>query len=67
VIEERARDLGYHSAVFRCVHLAYGVGGVRVGELLGAREGAAPGRRILVATSSRCHAAVGALRIGGRG
>jgi len=67
VIEERARDLGYRPAVFRCVHLAYGVGGVRVGELLGAREGAAPGRRILVATSSRCHAAVGALRIGGRG
>ncbi|HKF77410.1 MAG TPA: hypothetical protein VE953_09295 [Terriglobales bacterium] len=70
VIEERARDLGYRPAVFRCVHLAYGVGGVQARELLAARE-AADGRggdgRVLVATSSRCHAAVGALRVGGRG
>jgi hypothetical protein len=66
-IEERARALGYRPAVFRCVHLAFGVGGIRAAELLAAREGArtagAGGRRLLVATSSRCHAAVGALRI----
>jgi hypothetical protein len=66
-IEERARDLGYWPAVFRCVHLAFGVGGVRVSDLLAAREqartAAAGDRGILVATSSRCHAAVGGLRI----
>jgi hypothetical protein len=66
VIEERARELGYQPAVFRCVHLAQGVGGIRVGDLLEAREAAgAGGRPILVATSSHCHAAVGALRVGG--
>jgi hypothetical protein len=66
-IEERARDLGYWPAVFRCVHLAFGVGGIRVADMLAARAEArragAGGRRILVATSSRCHAAVGALRV----
>jgi len=69
IIEGRARDLGYRPAVFRCVHLAHGVGGIRVGELLDAREAAAGpgGGRILVATSSRCHAAVGALEVGWRG
>jgi hypothetical protein len=68
-IEERARELGYRPAVFRCVHVAYGVGGVRVGALRAAREGAAGavGERVLVATSSRCHAAVGALRVGESG
>jgi hypothetical protein len=67
LIEERARDLGWWPAVFRCVHLAHGVGGIGVGELLEARAGAgAAGGRILVATSSRCHAAVGALRVGER-
>lgn len=65
VIEERARELGYRPAVFRCVHLAHGVGGIRVGELLrAAGEGAGAGERVLVATSSRCHAAVGALQVG---
>jgi len=66
-IEERAGDLGYCAAVFRCVHLAFGVGGIRAADLLEARERAraagAAGRRILVATSSRCHAAVGALQV----
>jgi hypothetical protein len=70
-IEERARDLGYWPAVFRCVHLAFGVGGIRAADLLAARDGVrtvgAGGRRILVATSSRCHAAVGALRVGKTG
>ncbi len=67
VIEERAVALGYRPAVFRCLHLAHGVGGVRVGDLLTARQGAASGGRVLVATSSRCHAAVGALRVRARG
>jgi hypothetical protein len=66
VIEERARGLGYRPAVFRCLHLAHGVGGVPAGDLLRARDGAASGQRLLVATSSRCHAAVGALRVGER-
>jgi hypothetical protein len=66
VIEERARELGYRPAVFRCLHLAHGVGGVPVGDLLRARDAAASGERLLVATSSRCHAAVGALRVGER-
>ena len=47
----------------RAVHLAHGVGGIRVGDLLEARRAAGLGsEEVLVATSSRCHAAVGALR-----
>ena len=63
LIEERAARLGYRPAVFRCLPLASGVGSVRVAEVLAARDrlrgSDAP---VLVATSSRCHAAVGALR-----
>jgi hypothetical protein len=68
VIEERAGALGYLPAVFRCAQLGGGVGGVRVGELRAAREAARRGGRglVLVATHSRCHAAVGALRVGPR-
>ena len=66
MIEERAAELGCRPAVFRCLHLANGVGAVPVGDLLAARDQAAPGRPVLVATSSRCHAAVGLLRPGGR-
>lgn len=67
LIEDRARELGWWPAVFRCVHLAHGVGAIGVGALLEAREGARAARgRVLVATSSRCHAAVGALRLGER-
>jgi hypothetical protein len=62
LIEERAGALGYRPAVFRCLQVAGGVGGVRVRDLLAAREGAARDELVLVATSSRCHAAVGALR-----
>lgn len=65
IVEERARALGYRPAVFRCLHLANGVGSVGVAALLRARErlaGDRSGPRVLVATSSRCHAAVGALR-----
>jgi hypothetical protein len=61
-IEERSRALGLEPAVFRCVHLANGVGSIRVGEVLAARERLAGTAGAVVATSSRCHAAVGALR-----
>ena len=64
VIEDRARELGWEPAVFRCYHLAFGIASVPVGALLEARArlaGAAEGTRCLVATSSHCHAAVGGL------
>ena len=62
LIEARARAWGLEPAVFRCRHLANGVGSIRVGELQAAR-GRPPGRGgMLVATSSGCHAAVGLLR-----
>ena len=67
IIRERAEGLGYVPAIFRCVPLANGVGGVRVGEIAEARRAAADAERVLVATSSRCHAAVGALRVGRTG
>lgn len=62
VIEERAAALGLEPAVFRCLHVAGGVGGIAVAELQSAagERGARAG--VLVATSSRCHAAVGVLR-----
>ena len=62
VIEERAVALGFEPAVFRCRHLANGVGSVRVGELQAAAGRGGSRAGVLVATSSRCHAAVGALR-----
>lgn len=61
IIEGRARALGYEPAVLRCVHLAYGVGAIAAGEVLAARERGRSATRLLVATSSRCHAALGAL------
>jgi hypothetical protein len=64
LIAERAAALGYRPAVFRCLHLANGVGAVGAGSLRAAREEAAGGGPVLVATSSRCHAAVGALQPG---
>ena len=66
LIEERARSLGLRAAVFRLAPLAHGVSGVRVGTLLVARDEAREGAPVLVATSSRCHAAVGALQPGRR-
>jgi hypothetical protein len=65
LIARRAVELGWVPAVLRVLHFAQGVATVPVRELRGARERAralAPGERVLVATSSRCHAAVGGLR-----
>ncbi|HEV2033043.1 MAG TPA: hypothetical protein VGU71_02405 [Candidatus Dormibacteraeota bacterium] len=66
LIADRATAFGYEPAVFRCVHLAGGVGAVPAGDLLEAcnRLASAPsGKRALVALSSRCHAAVGDLSL----
>jgi hypothetical protein len=54
--------------VFRCLHLAWGVGTIPVAEILAARErmlagvGSRP-RRYLVATSSHCHALATSLTV----
>jgi hypothetical protein len=67
IIEERALAYGYLPAVFRCLHFAGGVGAVAVGDMLVARDrlaSAPAGSVALVALSSRCHAAVGALGLG---
>jgi hypothetical protein len=61
LIEARAVELGYVPLVLRCLHLASGVGTIPVAEVLAARDRARGTERALVATSSRCHAAVGAL------
>lgn len=55
--------------VFRCLHLAYGVGSIPVADLLAARDrllaGLARGpRAYLVATSSHCHALATPLTLG---
>ena len=59
MIEERGRDLGYEPVVFRVLHYAAGVASIPAGALQDARG--AGSDRLLVATSSHCHAAVGAL------
>ena len=67
IIEARAVSLGYVPSVLRCLHFAGGVGAVSVGELRAARDrlrSAPAGAVALVALSSRCHAAVGALGLG---
>jgi hypothetical protein len=61
LIEARAVELGYVPLVLRCLHLTSGVGTIPVAEVLAARDRARRAERALVATSSRCHAAVGAL------
>ena len=63
-IEEQARSRGYEPAVFRCLHLAKGIASVGVDEVQAARErlGRLPQARILVGTSSHCHAAVAAIQ-----
>jgi hypothetical protein len=65
-IESRARAHGYRPAVFRCLHLAAGIASIPARALLDTRAGLRadpPSTPILVATSSHCHAAIGALRI----
>jgi hypothetical protein len=60
MIEERARELDFEPVVFRVRHYAAGVATIPAAALqaaLGTRAS-----RLLVATSSHCHAAVGALR-----
>jgi hypothetical protein len=65
VLIEGAQARGYDSAVFRCLHLAQGIGAIAVREILEARTRCATrGGRILVATTSHCHAAIGALAPG---
>jgi len=66
IIEERARELGWHPAVLRCLHLAFGIGSVPVRDIWAARDrlGTAPrGSLALVGTSSHCHAAIAGLRL----
>ena len=59
LIEARARELGYEPVVFRVLHYAAGVASIPAGTLQDARR--LGSERLLVATSSHCHAAVGAL------
>lgn len=59
LIEARARELGYEPVVFRVLHYAAGVATIPAGTLQDARR--LGSERLLVATSSHCHAAVGAL------
>jgi hypothetical protein len=59
VISDRARELGYEPIVFRVDHYAAGVATIPAAALQAALRTRAP--RLLVATSSHCHAAVGAL------
>jgi hypothetical protein len=64
MIEGEARRRGYEPAVFRCRHLAKGIASIGVGEVRGVRErlGRLPQARLLVGTSSHCHAAVAAIQ-----
>jgi hypothetical protein len=59
VISDRARELGYEPIVFRVNHYAAGVATIPAAALQAAIQVRAS--RLLVATSSHCHAAVGAL------
>lgn len=66
LIESGARAHGHRPAVFRCLHLAAGIGSIRVGAILDSRArllADSATTPILVGTSSHCHAAIGALRI----
>ncbi|MDQ6691217.1 MAG: hypothetical protein M3Z13_00470 [Candidatus Dormibacteraeota bacterium] len=59
IIDGRARELGFEPAVFAVRTYTAGIGSVPAASLQAAREITAC--RILVATTSHCHAAVGAL------
>jgi hypothetical protein len=66
LIEARAHELGYTPAILRCLHFDNGVGTVAASDLQAAAVAASKARApgVLVATSSRCHAAVGVLQPG---
>jgi hypothetical protein len=66
MLEQGARERGWEAVVFRSLHFTAGIGTVPVAALLEARSlvsRLAPGSRVMVATSSHCHAAVGGLRV----
>jgi hypothetical protein len=65
IIEEGAAERGFEAVVFRVLHFAAGVATVGAASLLAARDGlrARPGARVVVATSSRCHAALGSFLV----
>ncbi|HEX6547179.1 MAG TPA: hypothetical protein VF134_00360 [Candidatus Dormibacteraeota bacterium] len=66
LLEVGARERGWEPVLFRCLHFARGIGTVPVASLLEARarvRALGRGSRVLVATSSRCHAAVGGLEV----
>jgi hypothetical protein len=67
LLEQGAIARGYHPAVFRCLHLVAGVGSIPAASILATRDrlAALPSGSVLVATSSRCHAALGAFRVKG--
>jgi hypothetical protein len=66
---ERAGGEGTDGAiVFRCLHLVWGVGTIRIGEIQAARDRvvgdlARGGGRYLIATSSHCHALAGVVEV----
>jgi hypothetical protein len=59
IISTRARELGFEPIVFRVEHYAAGIATIPAAALQAARSVRAA--KLLVATSSHCHAAVGAL------
>jgi hypothetical protein len=65
LLEAGAAARGYRPAVLRCLHLAAGVASIPAASIVSARDrlAAGPPSPVLVATSSRCHAATGALRL----
>ena len=65
IIERRARELGYSPIVFRVSQYAAGIATIPASDLQAALL--VQGGRLLVATSSHCHAAAGVLLRAGAG
>jgi len=65
LIEAEARERGYHPVVLRLVQLANGVAGISVREIARRATFLRPlaQEKALIATSSKCHAAVNAIQI----
>jgi hypothetical protein len=65
VIEVEARARGYHPIVFRLVQIANGIAGISVRDITKSVDSMRPLAQVqaLIATSSRCHAAVNAIQI----